>query len=47
MPHDLPAPNRTARFFRDDYTDDDDDCFNRTPIEWYELENRLSSDHIN
>tara|TARA_B100000902_G_scaffold52106_1_gene58789 strand:+ start:638 stop:964 length:327 start_codon:yes stop_codon:yes gene_type:complete len=47
MPHDLPAPRRTSRFFRDDYTDDDDDCFNRTPIEWYELENRLSGDHIN
>ena len=27
-------------FFRGDYTDDD--YFNRTPIEWYELENRLS-----
>ena len=39
MPHDLPLPNRTSRFFRDDYTDD---CFNSTPIEWYELENRLS-----
>ena len=41
MPHDLPAPRRTSRFFRDDYTDDDD-YFNRNPIEWYELENRLS-----
>jgi len=43
MPHDLPAPRRTSRFFRDDYTDDDDDYVNRTPIEWYELENRLSN----
>ncbi len=41
MPHDLPAPRRTSRFFRGDYTDDD--YFNRTPIEWYELENRLSN----
>lgn len=40
MPYDLPAPRRTSRFFRGDYTDDD--YFNRTPIEWYELENRLS-----
>lgn len=55
MPHDLPAPNRTSRFFRDDYAADAaNDYFNRTPIEWYELENRLSDnngilsgDHIN
>mgnify|MGYP005723944419 CR=1 FL=1 len=43
MPHDLPAPRRTSRFFRDDYTDNN--YFNRTPLEWYELENRLSDNN--
>lgn len=43
MPHDLPAPRRTSRFFRDDYTHNN--YFNSTPLEWYELENRLSDNN--